>query len=123
MTGRGADETGTPDLVWNVGQMEVDEVIVVTFVSRVNSGLPAGTEIRNQALVRSDQSSAKYSDFPETPELGDATLLQTGHNDWIWVGLALLAILMGASVTVVWTPKSPRRIARERRVRRAGTTW
>ncbi len=100
MTGPGANESASPNLVWNIGTMDVDEVVVVTFISRVNSGLPAGTEIRNQALVRSDQSFAKYSDSPETPELGDATLLQTGHNDWIWLGLAMLAVLAGAGTTI-----------------------
>lgn len=98
MTGRGADASNAPDLVWNIGTMAVDEVVVVTFRSRVAEGLARGTIIRNQALVRSDQSAAKYSDAPDTPEVGDATLLQTGFNDWIWLVLALLALLAGAAL-------------------------
>lgn len=100
ITGRGADASNAPDLVWNVGSMAIDEVVVVTFKSRVNEGLARGTIIRNQALVRSDQSAAKYSDSPDTPELGDATLLQTGYNDWIWLSLALMALLAGGALII-----------------------
>lgn len=95
--GRGADDSGAPALVWNVGTMEVGESLTLTFRSKVNSGLAAGTTIRNQAVVRADQSAPKFSDAPETAEVGDATLLQTGGNDWIWVGaVAGLLVMAGA---------------------------
>ncbi|MDP2401765.1 MAG: DUF11 domain-containing protein, partial [Actinomycetota bacterium] len=97
ITGRGADDSDASRLVWNVGTMQVDESVTLTFRSRVKSGLASGTSIRNQAVVTADQSPAKRSDAPETSEVGDPTMLQTGANDWIWV-LSVLALLLAAAV-------------------------
>nr|MDA3936428.1 hypothetical protein [Actinomycetota bacterium] len=98
ITGTGADASAAPDLIWNIGTMDVDEVTVVTFISSVIEGLPRGTVIRNQALVFSDQSLVKYSDAPDTSIVGDPTLLQTGFNDWLWLAFALLALFGGAAL-------------------------
>jgi uncharacterized repeat protein (TIGR01451 family) len=75
--GRGADDSGDPDLVWNVGVMEVDETVTLTFRTTVDDGTPRDTEIVNQAFVSSDQSNPKGSDNPSTAVAGDPTLLQT----------------------------------------------
>ena len=95
--GRGADDSGAPRLVWNVGTMEIGESVTLTFRSRVKSGLASGTRIRNQAVVTADQSAPKYSDSPTTAEVGDPTLLQTGANDWVWLA-GVLALLFAAAV-------------------------
>ncbi len=99
ITGQGADDSGNPDLQWSVGTMEIDETQVLTFKSSVDAGTPNGTEIRNQAAVESDQSFLAFSDSPTTAEVGDATLLQTGQNDWIWL-LAALASLIGGGIMI-----------------------
>jgi uncharacterized repeat protein (TIGR01451 family) len=98
ITGTGADDSGNPDLVWNVGSMPVNGQEVLTFKSQVNDDVPNGTQIRNQAAVESDQSFLTYSDSPGTAEVGDATLLQTGQNDWIWLTLAFAAAGLGVLV-------------------------
>jgi uncharacterized repeat protein (TIGR01451 family) len=95
ITGQGADDSGDPDLEWNVGTMQIDETQVLTFKSSVDAGTPNGTEIRNQAAVESDQSFLTFSDSPTTAEVGDATLLQTGQNDWVWLVAALVALVGG----------------------------
>jgi uncharacterized repeat protein (TIGR01451 family) len=100
ITGTGANDSGDPDLIWNVGQMPVDGVEVLTFISTVDAGTPNGTQIRNQASVESDQSFLTFSDFPTTAEIGDATLLQTGQNDWLWLGLAIVAAGLGTALTL-----------------------
>lgn len=101
ITGRGADASQAPGLTWRVGTLAVDETIVVTFRSEVNAGVASGTQIRNQAVVTSDQSAAKRSDAPETPLIGDETLLQTGGNDWIWLLGSLIALLLGAALILL----------------------
>jgi uncharacterized repeat protein (TIGR01451 family) len=106
--GRGADDSGAPRLKWRVGTLEVGEKITVSFRSTVKSGLPGGTTIRNQAVVSADQSEDKKSDFPATTDVvGDATLLRTGGNDWVWVSLALLAlagalVCFGIAIRIAW---------------------
>lgn len=94
--GRGADDSDAPDLEWQVGTMQVGESVTLSFRSTVKSGLKRGTTIRNQAVVTADQSGPKYSDSPDTPEVGDPTLLQTGANDWIWIGGVLLLLFAAA---------------------------
>jgi len=100
ITGRGADASGAPDLVWNVGTMAIDEVVVLTFRSTVND-VPSGTQIRNQAVVYSDQSAPKESDDPALPFTDDPTLLRTGFNDWIWATLAGILLLLGAALILI----------------------
>ncbi len=96
ITGRGGDDSNAPDLAWDVGTLRIDESVVLTFRSSVKAGLPKGTVIRNQATVRSDQSAPKRSDSPETPEIGDATLLQTGSDDRLWIGGVLAGLIAAA---------------------------
>ncbi len=63
--GKGANDSKQPKLRWNIGTMAVGEKQVVKFRSRVKKGLPAGTRIRNQAVVRSDQSRPEEVGQPE----------------------------------------------------------
>ncbi len=100
ITGAGADDSGNPDLVWNVGQMPIDGVETVSFISTVDEGTPDGTQIINQAAVESDQSFLTFSDSPTTAATDDATLLQTGQNDWLWLGLTLVAAGLGTALTL-----------------------
>jgi uncharacterized repeat protein (TIGR01451 family) len=107
--GRGADDSRVPHLKWRIGTLDVGEKVTVSFRSTVKSGLPGGTTIRNQAVVSADQSEDKKSDFPATTDvIGDATLLRTGGNDWLWVSLALLALAgsmlcFGIAIRIVWS--------------------
>lgn len=98
IAGVGADDSADPDLQWNVGTMQTDETQELTFISTVDADTPNGTEIRNQAAVESDESFLAFSDDATTDEVGDATLLQTGQNDWIWLAAALLALIGGGTL-------------------------
>jgi len=98
ITGPGADATNAPSLVWRIGTLGIGKSVTVSFRSRVNSNVPSGTQIRNQAVVTSDQSAAKLSDAPDTATVGDETLLQTGGNDWIWLLGSFIALLAGAAL-------------------------
>ena len=99
MTGTGANDSAAPALVWNVGQMGLGEVQVLRFRSRVKKGLPAGTRIKNQATVTSDQSLAKRSSAPQAPTAGDPTILvlrTSGSEGWRYplaAGLLMLVAL------------------------------
>ncbi len=109
ITGRGADDSNPNVLRWNIGVLPVGGEVTVTFRSTVNSGLPAGTDIRNFATVTSKEAPAKTSDDPETAEVGDPTMARTGDNDWIWL-LAMLALLI-AGITVLVTTWRDRLVA------------
>ncbi|MBN2404509.1 MAG: DUF11 domain-containing protein [Coriobacteriia bacterium] len=109
ITGVGASDGGAPDLVWNVGTMAIDEVVVLTFRSEVND-VPSGTKIENQAVVYSDQSAPKVSDDPALPFTDDPTLLQTGFNDWTWVLFSILLLTAGIGLVLL----SRRRTLRKR---------
>jgi len=94
ITGKGATDAGAPNLVWTIGTMEIDEVQVLTFRSTVKD-VPSGTQIRNQAVVYSDQSAPKRSDDPALPFTDDPTLLQTGSDDRVWVMLTGMLLALG----------------------------
>ena len=116
--GRGADDSRVPHLRWAVGTLAVGESVKLSFRSTVKEDVPGGTQIRNQAVVRADQSEPKDSDFPATTdEIGDATLLRTGGNDWVWLIAALLCAIggmaaIGVAVRLKWSaeraPDEPR---------------
>jgi LPXTG-site transpeptidase (sortase) family protein len=105
ITGRGADDTSPTDLRWNLGVIPVGGVETLTFESTVNSGLKRGTVIRNQAYVDSAETERKGSDDPGTRSVGDATLAQTGYNDWILVGL-VIGLLAAGLALIVWGARS-----------------
>ena len=102
ITGPGADDSDPRFLVWNVGVLPVGGQVTLTFRSTVNSGLPAGTEIRNVAVVDSAETEPKASDDPGTPAMGDPTMLQTGGNDWIWLLAAVALLLAGLALLARW---------------------
>jgi uncharacterized repeat protein (TIGR01451 family) len=110
ITGKGASDSAAPNLEWDIGQMGVNEVQVLTFRSTVKRGLPSGTKIKNQATVSSDQSLPKRSDNPQTATNGDPTILvarTSGSEGWRYplaVGLLLL-------VAGVWLVPRRRRFA------------
>lgn len=113
MTGRGGDASASPNLRWNVGTMATGETVVLTFRSRVNSGLKSGTRIRNQAVVSADQSLSKVSDNPATTAAGDPTLVQTGGDERPLLFGSLLALLLGMGLVAAgWRLRRRRRVAR-----------
>jgi uncharacterized repeat protein (TIGR01451 family) len=93
ITGIGATAAAAPNLQWNVGTIAPGATVVLRFRSTVNAGLPKGTALRNQGTVISDQTPLQYSDFPATPVIGDVTLLRTGVDDRVWLGLAAMLLL------------------------------
>jgi len=99
INGKGATEAGAPALAWSIGTMAIDEVQVLTFRSTVKD-VPSGTQIRNQAVVYSDQTTPKVSDDPQLPFTNDPTLLQTGSNDWVWLLLVGVLLLLGAALVL-----------------------
>jgi len=114
--GRGADDSAAPALRWNIGTMQVGEARVLKLRTRVKKGLAAGTKIRNQAIVRSDQSRPKKSDNPKTSTDGDPTILvaqTSGSEDWrlpLFAGLLLLA-------AGVWIANRRRKVSLSRAAR------
>jgi len=118
--GQGADDSGAPNLRWDIGTMQVDEVQVLTLRTRVKKGLPAGTAIRNQATVVSDQSRPKRSDDPKTNTSGDPTILvaqTSGSEDW---RLPLVAgLLLLAAGAVIVDRRRRLQLAKQTAVRRA----
>lgn len=95
ITGPGANDTDAPALVWDIDSMDVGASVTLTFRSTVKKGIPSGTMIRNQAVLTADQTRPKYSDFPDTTDLGDPTLLRTGGNDWVWLAAVAVMLLTG----------------------------
>jgi len=117
IAGRGANDSGAPNLVWEVGTMGVGEVQVLTFRSTVKKGLAAGTQIKNQATVSSDQSLPKRSDNPQTATGGDPTILlarTSGSEGWRYPLAAGLLLLVAAAWLwprrrrLAWTASRPR---------------
>jgi len=64
IVGRGADDSDSRTMRWDIGTMEIGEILTLSFVTTVNAGVPNGAEIANQAMVTSDQSNPEYSDYP-----------------------------------------------------------
>ena len=54
--GSGADDSGNPTLTWAGGALEGGERVTVSFRSRVDDGVPAGTLITNRASADSAQT-------------------------------------------------------------------
>lgn len=76
--GRGADDSDSPDLVWEIGVLQIDEEIEVSFKTKIKDNAPYGTEIKNQATLTCDQCSAVIkSDDPETSQVSDPTAVAT----------------------------------------------
>ena len=99
--GHGADDSDSRKLVWNLGTVPVGGEYVLTFKTTVDAGLKPGTHIKNVAWVDSDQTDPKHSDNPGTTTPGDATMVRTGGNDWVWL-VAALALLLSGAVALLW---------------------
>jgi uncharacterized repeat protein (TIGR01451 family) len=100
ITGRGANDSDSKKLKWDIGVLELNEQVELSFKSILNAGVPANTEIKNQAMVDCDQCNPKYSDNPKTVEVNDATILlaQTGKNVYILIILSVVLILAGGVI-------------------------
>ncbi|MDZ4169953.1 MAG: sortase, partial [Coriobacteriia bacterium] len=123
ITGRGADDSNPRNLRWNIGVLPVGGEVTVTFLSTVNAGLPAGTEIRNFAVVSSKEAPSKASDDPATKSVGDPTMTRTGDNDWIWLlGMLVLLIAGIAVLLVAWRDRFAALAARAKAHRRGLAT-
>lgn len=65
------DASDTANLVVNVGTMEPDAVVTITFQATVNGETPAGTVISNQGSVDSDQTVPEPTDVDGNDSNGD----------------------------------------------------
>jgi uncharacterized repeat protein (TIGR01451 family) len=101
ITGTGGTAVGAPNLRWDVGTIAPGATVVLRFRSTVNAGLPKGTVIRNQGTVASNQTPLQVSDSPSTTAFGDATLLRTGVDDRVWLGLAAMLVLAAGGLWVL----------------------
>jgi uncharacterized repeat protein (TIGR01451 family) len=99
--GTGADASGAPNLVWNVGTLPVGGQVVLTFRSTVKAGLPAGTVIANQAGVVADYTTLLLSSSSATSPIGNATLIRTGVDDRVWLALAAVLLLAAGAFLVL----------------------
>lgn len=73
------DDSGDP-LVVNVGAMNQNEVVQITFKVRVNWDVVSGTIISNQGTVDSDQTTPNLSDNDQDPQNGNdpTTIIASG---------------------------------------------
>jgi uncharacterized repeat protein (TIGR01451 family) len=107
ITGRGADDSNVPDLVWNIGSLQVGEEVELAYRSSVNQGVPAGTEIRNYASVvgayDSEQTDPESAECVQTVEQAEEIkeLPVTGEDDYLMLLLALVAVITGGMIVFV----------------------
>jgi uncharacterized repeat protein (TIGR01451 family)/fimbrial isopeptide formation D2 family protein len=102
ITGPGADDSNPSRLRWNVGSIAVGETAVLTFQSRVNTGLPAGTLIENQAVVDADQLAGPKLSAPEGTETAAPNILPvTGANLYVFWLVAGFLVLAGAALILL----------------------
>ncbi len=99
ITGQGADDSDPARMRWNVGSIDVGITVTLTFQSRVNTGLPAGTQIRNQAVLEADQLANPKPSAPEGTETAGPNILPvTGSNLYLFWLAAGLLVLAGAAL-------------------------
>ncbi|MBN2027895.1 MAG: DUF11 domain-containing protein [Actinobacteria bacterium] len=99
ITGQGADDSNPARMRWDVGSIDVGVTVTLTFQSRVNDGLPAGTEIRNQAVLEADQLANPKPSAPEGMETAEPNILPvTGTDLYLFWLLAALLALAGAAL-------------------------
>ncbi len=101
ITGQGADDSNPARMRWDVGSIDVGVTVTLTFQSRVNDGLPAGTEIRNQAVLEADQLANPKFSAPEGMETAEPNILPvTGANLYFFWLIAAFLVLAGAALII-----------------------
>ncbi|MEK7799520.1 MAG: hypothetical protein AAB297_06800, partial [Acidobacteriota bacterium] len=64
ITGAGADDSGNPNLVWNVGTVAAGTTVTLTYSVTVDPTTPGGTLISNQATLSAAGPISRISDDP-----------------------------------------------------------
>jgi uncharacterized repeat protein (TIGR01451 family)/fimbrial isopeptide formation D2 family protein len=101
ITGQGADDSNPARMRWNVGSIDVGVTVTLTFQSRVNDDLAAGTEIRNQAVLEADQLADPKLSAPEGLETAEPNILPvTGTDLYLFWLVAGVLILAGAALII-----------------------
>jgi uncharacterized repeat protein (TIGR01451 family) len=77
--GSGADDSGSPTLSWSIGALGCGDRVTVSFRSRVDDGVAAGTLISNQASADSSQTPAGTSGAA-TLEVGGSSVESPGES-------------------------------------------
>src|SRR2546425_645106 len=75
IAGPGADDSGAPNLVWNVGNIPSMTTVTVIYHVTVDGTTPGGTVISNQGSLTAAGPLSAISDDP-----GRADALETGNN-------------------------------------------
>ncbi len=92
--GKGANDTGAPDLVWQIGDLAAGASETIGFSVIVDPNIGQGSEILNQAFLNSIETGVVPTDDPTTPTPRDPTILPVGAELLIWLGIAGLAALL-----------------------------
>ncbi|HEU4403314.1 MAG TPA: OmpA family protein, partial [Candidatus Polarisedimenticolia bacterium] len=75
ITGTGADDTGVPNLVWNVGAVPSMTSVILTFRVTVDAAAPSGIVITNQGGLTANGGINRISDDPAANDG-----LESGNN-------------------------------------------
>lgn len=59
ITGDGANDKDAPELEWEIGVLEIDEEVHLSYRTTLNEGVPDGTEIENAAYLNGKRKKAK----------------------------------------------------------------
>lgn len=104
ITGTGANDQAAPELEWELGVLEIDEVAHMSYRTVLNEGVESGTEIENAAYLNGKRKKAKkvtrkvVVGDPITAE-NQATLLTTGQD----LRLFLVGLLgLTGSLCLIW---------------------
>jgi len=102
ITGKGADDSRSPRLRWSLGTLQAGARSVVTFESRVEAGVPAGTRIKNTARVDGFEVDPFTSEVGgEVSEWGSA-LARTSGGDYKGLFASGGVALFGALFVGLW---------------------
>ena len=95
----GADPVpATPPTMWALGDLAPCDIIVITYKVLAGDDVESGTTYGAGVSVSVDgQDSITAEAEVETADFEDDEVLQTGYNDWLWIGM-VLALLSGAVV-------------------------
>src|SRR5690606_26565634 len=76
----GTFDAATRTVIWNVGNVAVNDTVVVRFRATLLDVLPANTVVANQGFIDSSEVLDQPSDDPNTPGIDDPTTFPVDSN-------------------------------------------